>query len=384
MKQLLLSLLLAGPGLALAQRPAPAPAPITYTLRGTIGKLNAPAKIYLVRPAIMDSATLKNGVFELKGHTDVPKEMVLILSRNGNLRQHHLWEDAPEARDAIRVFLEPTPVVLTSPDSLRHATVQGGPLTTDHRQLLAALQPIEDQQNALDAAYERAPKEQQQRPEFKQPLLARQQALRAERDQRRAAFIKAHPGSWVSLEVLQKFGSVPQYAEVAPLYEVLSPALKSTPPGQEYARMLQAIKRVAIGAEAPDFTQLDPAGQPVRLSSLRGKYVLIDFWASWCRPCREENPNVVKAYHEFKGRNFDVLGVSLDSEKSREKWLQAIKDDQLPWTQVSDLKGWQNAAAEQYHVLGIPQNFLLDPSGKIIAVNLRGEELRAALARYLQ
>jgi peroxiredoxin len=357
---------------------------VAYTLRGTIGKLNAPAKVYLVRPAIMDSATLKNGVFELKGRTDMPKEMVLILSRNGNLRQHHLWEEAPEAQDAIRIFLEPGTTVFTSADSLRKATVKGGPLTTDHQQLQAALKPFEARFKALEAEYQRTPAAQRETAEFKQAMAVRATALSQERRQREAAFIKAHPNSWVSLDLLQRLGGIPQYAEVAPLYEALSPALKDTPPGREYGQMLQAIKRVAIGAQAPDFSQTTPEGKVVRLADYRGKYVLVDFWASWCRPCRQENPAVVKVYNEFKGRNFDILGVSLDNEQGREKWLKAIRDDQLAWMQVSDLKGWENEVARLYHVQGVPQNFLIDPSGKIIAANLRGDELQAALAKYLK
>jgi len=152
------------------------------------------------------------------------------------------------------------------------------------------------------------------------------------------------------------------------------------------AQMLQqqtAAKEFgAIGSEAPDFTQNDPEGKPVSLSSLRGKYVLIDFWASWCGPCRRENPNVVAAFNEFKDKNFTILGVSLDQD--RDRWLQAIKADNLNWTQVSDLAYWNNAAAKQYQVTGIPQNFLLDPNGRIIGKNLRGEELHQKLSEVLR
>lgn len=139
---------------------------------------------------------------------------------------------------------------------------------------------------------------------------------------------------------------------------------------------------ITVGQQAPDFTLPDVDGKPFSLSSLKGKYVLVDFWASWCAPCRDENPNVVANYHEFKNKNFTILGVSLDKEKSA--WLKAIKDDGLEWKQISDLKFWNSEVAALYNIQGIPFNVLLDPQGKIIATDLRGDGLRAKLSQVLQ
>jgi peroxiredoxin len=145
---------------------------------------------------------------------------------------------------------------------------------------------------------------------------------------------------------------------------------------------LADLKKNQRSEQAPDFTMPDTEGKPVSLSSFKGKYVLVDFWASWCGPCRQENPNVVRAYNQFKDKNFTILGVSLD--KTKDAWLQAIEKDGLAWNHVSDLKYWDNAAAALYGVQSIPYNVLIDPNGKIIAEDLRGNDLISTLSSVLK
>ncbi|WP_255156308.1 TlpA disulfide reductase family protein [Ferruginibacter sp. HRS2-29] len=157
---------------------------------------------------------------------------------------------------------------------------------------------------------------------------------------------------------------------------------KNSPIGGIIAKQIADSKKNPIGKPLADFSQADTSGNQIRLSSFKGKYVLVDFWASWCRPCRMENPNVVNVYTKFKDKNFTVLGVSLDQAKPA--WLDAIKMDGLTWTHVSDLKGWGNEVAHQFEIVSIPQNFLLDPQGNVIAKNLRGPALESKLASLIK
>jgi peroxiredoxin len=162
-------------------------------------------------------------------------------------------------------------------------------------------------------------------------------------------------------------------------YFMLDSTIRKTSGGQQLAQVIATKKIGAVGTLSMDFTQPDTTGIPVSLSSFHGKYVLVDFWASWCGPCRNENPNVVENFNKFKNKNFTILQVSLDKPGQKDNWMEAIHKDGLTWTHVSDLQFWNNAAAQLYHINSIPQNFLIDPDGKIIAKNLRGPELQAKL-----
>lgn len=201
-----------------------------------------------------------------------------------------------------------------------------------------------------------------------------------------ADFIRNRPGSWSNITALGLLADIPTVSNELydELYDTLDLKLKAYQQVRDLLPILETAKRTNIGRTAPAFTQDDVNGKPVSLSDFHGRYILIDFWASWCRPCRAENPNVVKAYAKYKGKGFEILGISLDKEEQNKAWIKAIKDDNLTWTQVSDLKGWENEAAGLYGVRAIPTNVLVDPNGVIIAKNLRGTMLDEKLAELFK
>ncbi|WP_420153303.1 redoxin domain-containing protein [Siphonobacter sp.] len=193
------------------------------------------------------------------------------------------------------------------------------------------------------------------------------------------AFISKHPTSIVPTYILYReysYRLTPD--EIEKNVALLDASLQKTPYVQTLKQLVTTLRSVQVGEKAKDFQANTPDGKPLRLSSLYGKsYVLIDFWAAWCGPCRRENPNLVKTYNQYKDQGFTILGVSLD--KTKEAWLKAIEKDQLTWPQVSDLAYWNSAPAQLYGVRAIPSNVLLDAEGRIVARNLRGEELAAKL-----
>lgn len=370
MKKLIFAVIALLPAMAFAQDGR-------YKVEGTIGANNAPAKVYLQTyvqgKTLTDSITLKDGKFQFGGTIgNVPLNAYLIFSEKGT---------GPNYKDYKTIYLEKGTITVTSSDLLANAKVDGPKTNQENAKYQLAYKPINDAQKIIDDKEKAATPEQLKSPEFIKEDKQAQKVVDAQESAMNKKFIQENPNSFISLNALETYAYSADYADIAPLYNSLSDEIKQSEGGKEWAERLPKLKAVALGATAPEFAEADTSGKVVSLSSFRGKYVLIDFWASWCGPCRHENPNVVKAFNKYKSKNFTIVGVSLDRANGKAKWLAAIHKDGLAWTQLSDLQFWKSKVAGMYAVRAIPQNFLIDPDGKIIGKNLRGDDLEEKLAK---
>ncbi|WP_454801688.1 redoxin domain-containing protein [Mucilaginibacter phyllosphaerae] len=387
MKKFLFAIAAFLPALAFAQNAQP------FTIKSKFTNINGPAKAYLVyylgANNVTDSATIVNGEFKFDGVVMDPVNASLFIDHKNLGFAKYIEQNFPDggpskSADGLSFFLEKGNINIAGKDSMATADVVGSPTNDDNKALKSQLKVIIDKAKVIAQEAQKAPAEQQRSAAFQNTMQGKYKTLQAEQKNVLKNFIGTHPASYISLLALSSVsGPSPDVAEVEPLYNQLSADIKNSEGGKQLKMSIDALKLTSIGAVAPDFSQNDVNGKPVQLSSFKGKYVLVDFWASWCGPCRQENPNVVKLFNKYKGKGFTVLGVSLDKPDGKAAWLAAIKNDGLTWTQVSDLKGWSNLAAGLYGVRSIPQNFLIDPQGKIVAKDLRGDDLDSTLEKLL-
>lgn len=355
-----------------------AQASITFHLSGEMGQHVENQQVQLIyvlnEKTVKDSAIIKEGHFVFEGKIPAPIKAYLYFPG---------LKDPADGPNYCTLYLENKEVRVSIPAYPGGAVITGGKENGYNNQLTLFMHSLAGERRKILSRYRAlTPAEKELRPHWKEE---RDSLLDRNADGQKAIlkqFFQSHTASFAGLDALSEFaGPAPDYKTISPLFEKFSPAIRQSVPGVAFGERLQKARALGIGSIAPDFVQKDTAGVPVRLSSLRGNYVLLDFWASWCGPCRAENPNVVKAYEAYKSHGFTVLSVSLDRQGDRQKWLDAIHHDHLEWTHVSDLQYWKNEVAARYGIKAIPQNFLIDPKGKIIASNLRGEALQQTLQK---
>lgn len=342
-----------------------------YVLSGNLDGSNG-EKVFLQKRdgsnlVKVDSAITESGFFEFAaGQVEYPE--MYYLSVDGK-------------RGRLGFFLENSDIIITGiADTLYNAKIEGSLTQSEYEQYNEALSPYYEKNSELYQAYREATQEGDE--EKAAALNEERTALFEEIDNFMADYVKSNPSSFVTPTVLQQISYSMELSDMEEAIAGLDEKVVETQIIKDLKDRIVLLKKVEIGEIAPDFTQNDVDGNPVTLSELKGhKILLVDFWAAWCGPCRRENPNVVAVYNEFHDKGFDVLGVSLDNNK--EDWVKAIADDQLGWTQVSDLQYWSNSAAKLYAVNSIPANFLLDAEGKIIGKGLRGDDLREKVAELL-
>ena len=368
----------------------------SFTVNGTI-KNNVAKKIYLeevpattMQPKLVDSATLgADGKFSLKSTSKESVVLNLRLDKN-TYPVVSVINDAPSVDLAITMSKEKNQFA-------ESYDVKGSPASQQMKDFTVTfnkdLQQIFMSVNQVDSLRNSGASDS-----LLFPLMAEQKTIAAKiRSNSEEAFKKANDPALLLFELgyyqstangagfgLEGFNNdqvksiLAEAATKFPSHSAITSINKSMLEEEQ-----KALAASWVGKVAPDFALPDVNGKEVRLSSFKGKYVLVDFWASWCRPCRAENPNVVNAFNQYKDKNFTVLGVSLDRPDGKADWVKAIKDDKLSWTHVSDLKFWESSVIPLYKFDGIPFNVLIDPEGKVIAEALRGPKLEAKLSEVL-
>lgn len=322
-----------------------------------------------------DTIVVHDGKFSLRFKLEQPALMYIRKLDFTNEKQ---------TPDVIKIYAEKGTVRITGTDSLKYAKIKGGPVNTVYEERSNVIIPLNKHLMEVRTAIEKYPKGLQ-RDSFAKTVTGDFVATQDSIASYLLNFVKAHPHSFIALQTISEMaGPAVDYNKYHPLFEGIDEWLRKTPLGITFGERLTIARNLAPGAKAPAFTSMDLKGDSLALYTVlkQGKVTLVDFWASWCGPCRAENPNVVKAYQAYHEKGFNILSVSLDS--NHEKWEAAIEKDSMPWYHVSSLKGWEEPVAVLYDIHAVPDNLLLDSHGKVIARGLRGAKLAEKLAELLK
>lgn len=353
-----------------------------FTVIGQLSKATHGQKIYFnynsTQGDVLDSLYSQHGKFRFEGTIDGPQLATLLLDSNNQGFQEY----SPKS-DKKMFYLDGETIRLASDSTFKQATIENSAINREHERYKAPLQPVIEKIRVINTTFFYASPEEKNDPEYVRQTDIAYNKVEQELIELQKKYIRENPNSTFSLRALSEIINV--YEDVSipkALFDGLSPELRQSKQGKSFQEQLDRRMLAQVGDEATEIALPDQDGRIVRLSDYKGKYVLVDFWASWCGPCRQESPFLVELYKKYKSKNFEIIGISLD--KQRDAWLKAVADDQLSWVHLSDLKAWGTEAVKNYGIVGIPQNFLISPDGKIVAKNLRGDHLEKTLLEFIK
>lgn len=351
----------------------------SFQIKGKLGRLQAPAKVYIGYTfdgkSVYDSADVDNGNFSFDRPVSYPTNIMLTVSRDGEPQTFF------NAKDIAHLYVEPGSIVwLTSDESIANFDSNGSQSQDDYKVYEKFMADAEERLTLLttessntlqnDVSEKAIAAKMQYMEHFRAAMDYRKQKMKE--------FIQQHPEMYISLDILEEYGGAfINFRDVEPLFRSLADRTKTSTKGKAYLKRIEVAKQTAIGVEAPEFSQKDPEGNRVTLSSFKGKVVLLNFWASWSSTSRVENQELKQLVKAYSAKDLVVINVSLDERK--EQWQQALAEDRMVGYNVSDLRFMRNEIAELYNIVAVPQNVLIDASGKIVARNLKGSQLSEKL-----
>ncbi|WP_461789623.1 redoxin domain-containing protein [Pedobacter sp.] len=337
-----------------------------FKINGTVEGLENGTWLYLKLSSpqlAIDSTQVTNGKFVLKGTLPQPATQVLLHTK--------------QFANYVFFWLENKNIKMSLKDGeFKKGIIKGSTTQTENEEIQKIIKPINLIEDSLRTALSKS-KDVAVKDEIRKNL----KNIKSEEYNTYLKYAKGHPNSLVIASIVDVYATTWGKEKTSEIYQLFAPALQKTDYGANINNFLKLSQEIKIGSKYIDFEQTNTAGKKVKLSDIKGKYILLEFWGSWCGPCREENPNLVKIYNAYKAKGFEILGVAADDNKVQ--WLKAIKDDGLPWENITDLKGSKNEAGLMYNINSFPSNFLIDENGIIIAKDLRGKKLSEKLAELL-